>query len=193
MNRRLLPAVLVLILALVLMPLLGDLIQAAVVYPLLYTIALVREVGSVIPQWVFWGAFILISAIVAVRTVLSVRARSGTAADTGVSYAGPVARWARRINLADRGGEYAGWVLTQRLGELAIEARQAARHDIPREPTATTTPETAALLARIEATCRTQSFRQFQSEMPDTLSQADVDRVVAFLEMQLGLDRDDAG
>lgn len=192
MNRRLLLAALVLLLTIVLVPLLGDVIQAAIVYPFLYTIAIVRELGGVIPQWLFWAGFILVSVIVATRTLLSGGAGRDTVSDDGVTQPGPVTRWARRINLADRGGEYAGWVLAQQLGDLAIAARQAAQRHVLRGPTSTTPPETAALLARIEAVCRTHSFRQFQSEMPDTLSHADVDRVVAFLENQLGLDDDNA-
>ena len=192
MNRHVLLAGLIVLLTVVLVPLFGDIIQAVVVYPLLYTIAVVRELGGVVPQWLFLTGFIAASLILAIRSLLSVGTEYDTARSSAVTLPGPVARWARRINAADRRGDYAGWVLARHLGDLADEVRQVTRRDRLNQPTATRHPETAAALDRVEAIQRTQSFRQFRAQVPDTLPRADLDRIIRFLERELELDRDSA-
>jgi len=125
-DRRLLLAGLVLLLAIPLMFVLRDVTREMVVVPLMYFLWLGRLLWHSLPQALLWVLFLVLCLYLAARSLSVGRdqphrgraVRKSPIDEAG--YSGAVAVWARRVESAGR-GEYYRWYLAQHLGRLAQE------------------------------------------------------------------------
>jgi hypothetical protein len=125
-DQRLLLAGLVLLLAIPITFVMRDVAREMIVVPLLYFLWLGRLLWQSLPQALLWILFLVLGLYVAAKSLSVERDRTrrggpvrGSAKDE-VGYPGPVAVWARRVELA-RHREYYRWYLAQQLGRLAQE------------------------------------------------------------------------
>jgi len=116
--------ILLLILGLALAILLGLALQGiarqAIVMPILYLAWMAELIFRSIPGWLWWAWFLIIVAVIALRS-LRVRTRdAGPRRALRPQVDGPARTWAIRVHTA-RQGEYFRWRLAHDLAELALQ------------------------------------------------------------------------
>ena len=116
--------ILLLILGLALAILLGLALQGvarqAIVMPILYLAWIAELIFRSIPGWLWWAWFLIIVAVIALRS-LRVRTRNaGPRRALRPQVDGPARTWAIRVHTA-RQGEYFRWRLAHDLAELALQ------------------------------------------------------------------------
>ncbi len=120
MRKRLLLIGLVVLLAVPLALILRDFAREMVVMPFLYTIWLGRLVIQSIPQSLIWALFCMLAMLITLRSLAGRERPLQQAPGVEMGYPGQVRTWARRIYLAAR-GDYSGWRLAQYLERLILE------------------------------------------------------------------------
>jgi hypothetical protein len=116
--------ILLLILGLALAILLGLALQGiarqVIVMPILYLAWMAELIFRSIPGWLWWAWFLIIVAVIALRS-LRVRTRdAGPRRALRPQVDGPARTWAIRVHTA-RQGEYFRWRLAHDLAELALQ------------------------------------------------------------------------
>ena len=116
-GNRFLPLIIVLILAGFLGFLIQDFVREVIVTPFLYIFWYVTLFLKSLPEFLFWGIFILITLIIAIKSLpgpedIIEQRRVGKR-----NQEGSVALWSRLIHHAEKGG-YSKWQMAQLLSKL---------------------------------------------------------------------------
>jgi hypothetical protein len=121
-SRRFIPLLLFLVLAFVLVFVVDDFVQRVIVAPILRAAWFVTVVVTSLPQFIFWGIFIVAALIIAARSIgreKTFRPRPGRAP---ASQRGPVASWFSLLERA-KTQEFSRWRLAQAIRKLTLDIR----------------------------------------------------------------------
>jgi len=99
--------------------LLKDYVHRYILAPVLYTLRIERILYEAFPQPVWWGIFLFVLAVIAIRSLL--RGYQSTSVDAGSLNEDRMSRarsWSRWIEMSYR-GNYSKWLLARHLADLA--------------------------------------------------------------------------
>lgn len=203
MRKRLLPAGLVLLVAILLIPLLKGFVRQVIVVPLLRLHWLGGLLFNSVPQTLFWALFLAVALFMAAKSLIRRRKRTWRAATIEALRPGQVQDLTRRIQYAARGG-YFKRELARYLSELLLEVladyeRTTTEQigirlstgglDVP--------PEVRALLQAGSAPPFSKPIgffemlrHRFRLRAQTSLLDPDLERVVQFLEDRLNVRHD---
>ncbi|MDH3674448.1 MAG: hypothetical protein OES12_03055 [Anaerolineae bacterium] len=121
MIKRLRPIGLILLVAIVLSPLLRELVRDIIVIPILYLFWIGRFILEAIPQLGLWGCFLIVVTLILGAGFLGRRRASLQAMPSPPAYEGRVESWANLVKRAEQ-DDYYKWRLAQRLQKLTLQA-----------------------------------------------------------------------
>ena len=154
--KRFVPLIVILVLALALAFLLDDFVRQVIVGPLLYALWIGGLILRSLPQFVFWGLFVLVALIIVVRSLdrdFSVQRRRRRG---GRITRGYVASWQRQLRQADA-QPYFRWRLARSLAKLSQEIMA---------PTDPVNPDERQSQAEMMAALPPEIAAYFQAEVP---------------------------
>ncbi len=117
MRNRFVPLIVSLLIAVVLVFIVDDFIHQVIVDPLLYVVWFITVFISSLPQQVFWGVFILIALVIAIKSMTREETTRHQAQRPIVTQRGPVATWYSRLEQA-KTQEFSRWRLAQALRKV---------------------------------------------------------------------------
>jgi len=116
-KNRFLPLIISLALAGLLAFLVKDFVREVIIRPFLYVLWYLTLFLKSLPEFFFWGLFILIALIMAGKSLAKGSEPRKSTHEEKASQGGPVAVWARMAEHAERGG-YSRWQQAQALARL---------------------------------------------------------------------------
>lgn len=96
-----------------------DLVRTYLLEPLVYALRIERLLVRLLPQAVWWGAFLLLLAFFAVRSLRYKRNPVSRRAYARPQSLGQARTWSRMVRLSRR-GNYSKWLLARNVSELAV-------------------------------------------------------------------------
>ncbi|MBN1484828.1 MAG: hypothetical protein JXA37_08910 [Chloroflexia bacterium] len=178
-----------------------EFVHQFILLPLLYVWWLLRLFYHSVPQLIFWGFFMLLAALILLRSLFRHEGKRSETSDViHGEYFGPVQTWAHWIQWAKQ-SHYSRWRLARRLAELTqdilvyqdqlsiAEARRILDAGELEAPV-----EVRAYLQKGRARHHFTSFSRFRhvltrKKQPSAL-ELDPERVIEFLEERLEVRRD---
>jgi hypothetical protein len=164
------------LLAGVLALLLKDFVRESILVPLAYTVSGARVALNVLPQVVWWLAFLLVTLFIVVGGVLAALPASRRSGASDEPRPGRVEKWMRWIDLAAGGGDnYSQQNLARRVRDLALGAL-AARDGSASPSTALRSPRPTGAGSAAEGA-------------HSQVSEIDIEPIVRYLEDEMEIAR----
>ena len=122
MTRRLLPLAIALVATLILAFAVRGFVREVVIVPVVYAGWLTWLILANLPQWIFWTLLIMVSLVLAVRSLQGVKHGSPDAKPGSVSPQGSVSIWSLRLR--NRTSQQTSrWRIARDLGHIFWETR----------------------------------------------------------------------
>jgi hypothetical protein len=121
-RRRFVPLLLFLVLAFVLVFVVDDFVQRVIVAPVLSAAWFVTVVVTSLPQFIFWGVFVLAALVIAAKSVGREKTFKPRPERAPASQRGPVASWFSLLERA-KTQEFSRWRLAQAIRKLTWDIR----------------------------------------------------------------------
>jgi hypothetical protein len=121
-SRRFVPLILFLLIAFVLVFVVDDFVQRVIVAPVLRAAWFVTVVVTSLPQFMFWGVFIVAALVIAAKSVGREKTFRPRSERAPASQRGPVAVWFSLLERA-KTQEFSRWRLAQAIRKLTQEVR----------------------------------------------------------------------
>ena len=178
--------------------LLKDFVRESILVPLAYTVSGARVVLNVLPQLVWWVAFLLVTLFIVVGAVLAALPAPQRSDAPDEARRGRVETWMRWIDLAAGGGDhYTQQVLARRVRDLTLGV--LAARDAPTRaeawPAKSPTEGSGERSRRVESRLRSHALPappcspEGGPVAQAQVSEIDIEHIVRYLEDELEIPR----